>query len=105
MLSAKRKSDGQTVTANLEFKRNAPFLCLDCGGEVILKTGRRAVNHFAHVNPLACRVGEGESEAHRYCKLEIYESLLRMPNVTAAAIERPLAGNRPDVSAYINGVP
>ncbi len=105
MLSAHRKSDGQTVTANLEFKRNAPFLCLDCGEEVILKTGRRTVSHFAHVNPLVCRLGEGESEAHRYCKLEIYESLLRMPNVTDAALERPLAGNRPDVSAYINGVP
>lgn len=105
MLSAKRKSDGQTVTANLEFKRNGPFLCLDCGEEVVLKTGRRTVNHFAHVNPLACRFAQGESEAHRYCKLEIYESFLRMPNVTDAALERPLAGNRPDVSAYINGVP
>lgn len=105
VLSAKRKSDGQTVTAYLESKRNAPFLCADCGDEVILKSGRRRTNHFAHANPLTCRFAQGESEAHRYCKLEIYESLLRMSNVTGAALERPLAGNRPDVSAYINGVP
>jgi competence protein CoiA len=105
MLSARRKSDGQTVTAYLESKRNAPFLCLDCGEEVILKTGRRRINHFAHANPMRCQFAQGESEAHRYCKLEIYESLLRTPGVTDAALERPLAGNRPDVSAYINGVP
>ncbi len=105
MLSAKRKLTGEIVTAYLSSKEDSPFLCPDCSEEVILKTGRRTVNHFAHVNPLACRLGEGESEAHRYCKLEIYESLLRMPNVTDAALERPLAGNRPDVSAYINGVP
>jgi competence protein CoiA len=105
MLSARRKSDGQTVTAYLETKRNAPFLCLDCGEEVVLKIGRRRINHFAHVNPLACRFAEGESEAHRYCKLEIYEALLQTPGVIDAALERPLGSNRPDVSAYINGVP
>jgi len=105
MLCAKRKLTGKIVTAYLSSEEDSPFLCPDCSEEVILKTGRRTVNHFAHVNPLACRLGEGESEAHRYCKLEIYESLLRMPNVADAALERPLAGNRPDVSAYINGVP
>lgn len=105
MLSARRKSDGQTVTAYLESKRNAPFLCPDCGEEVVLKTGRRRINHFAHVNPLACRFAEGESEAHRYCKREIYEALLQTPGVTDAAMERPLGSNRPDVSAYVHGVP
>jgi competence protein CoiA len=105
MLSAKRKSDGQTVTAYFESKANAPFYCLECGEEVVLKTGRRRVNHFAHANPLACGFARGESEAHRLCKMEIYESLSRMPNVTGAALERPLGSNRPDVSAYIDGVP
>lgn len=105
MLSARRKSDGQTVTAYLESKRNAPFLCIDCGEEVVLKTGRRRINHFAHVNPFACRFAQGESEAHRYCKLEIYETLLQTPGVTDAALERPLGSNRPDVSACIHGVP
>jgi competence protein CoiA len=105
MLSARRTSDGQTVTAYFESKANAPFACLDCNEEVVLKTGRRRVNHFAHTNPIACKFAEGESEAHRICKMDIYEALLREPGVTHAALERPLGSVRPDVSAYFNGVP
>jgi competence protein CoiA len=37
--------------------------------------------------------------------MEIYESLLRQPLVSDAALERPLGSVRPDVSAYFNGVP
>jgi competence protein CoiA len=105
MLSARRKSDGQTVTAYSESKASAPFFCLVCGDEVVLKTGRHRVNHFAHVKPLACRYAENESEAHRQCKMEIYEALLRHPSVRNVALERPLENVRPDVSADINGVP
>src|SRR5579883_3281381 len=105
MLSPKRKSDGQTVLAHLEFKENGPFSCLVCRDEVILKAGRSTKPHFAHANPIACKFAEGESDAHRLCKLEIYEALLRAPNVRSAALERPVGNNRPDVSAYINGIP
>jgi competence protein CoiA len=104
MLSARRKSDGQTVNAYFESKANAPFFCLDCGDPVILKTGKNRISHFAHVDFLACRYAEGESEAHRKCKMEIFEALLREPGVHDAALERPLGTVRPDVSAYINGV-
>jgi competence protein CoiA len=105
MLSARRKSDGQTVTAYLELKRNGPFFCLVCNDEVILKGGRQRVNHFAHANPIACKFAEGESETHRRCKMEIYEALLRTPGVSNVALERALGEIRPDVSAEINGVP
>ena len=105
MLSARRKSDGQIVTAYLESKRNAPFVCLQCNEEVILKTGRFRVNHFAHANPIACKFAEGESEAHRRCKMEIYLGILKEPGVRNAALERPLGTNRPDVCADIRGVP
>lgn len=105
MLSARRKSDGQIVTAYFESKRNAPFVCLECNEEVILKTGRRKINHFAHTNSIACKFAEGESKAHRRCKMEIYEALLQQPGVSDAALERPLGNARPDVSAYFNGVP
>ena len=105
MLSARRKSDGQTVTAYLESKANAPFFCLVCGDEVILKTGKRTVNHFAHVNPLACLYAENESDEHRRCKMEIFQALQKEPAVRNVALERPLENIRPDVSAYINGVP
>lgn len=105
MLSARRKSDGQTVMAYFERKTNGPFQCLGCHEAVILKSGRNRVDHFAHVNPLACRLGEGESELHRKCKMEIFEALQKMPNVCDATLERPLGSVRPDVSAYINDVP
>jgi competence protein CoiA len=105
MLCAKRKSDGQIVSAYMASKMDAPFLCPECGDVVVLKIGRSKVNHFAHDNPLVCRYTTNESDAHRQCKFEIYQALLRHPNVAEAAMERPLGTNRPDVSAYINGVP
>jgi competence protein CoiA len=105
MLCARRKSNGQTVTAYLESKTNGPFVCLQCREEVILKTGRLRVNHFAHANPIDCKYAEGESEAHRRCKMEIFEALQKAPAVRNAALERPLDTVRPDVSAYIRGVP
>jgi len=105
MLSAKRKSDGQTVTAYFESKRNAPFLCPDCSEEVILKTGKLRVNYFAHANPIACRNGEGESEVHRRCKMEIYEALKKETCASDVGLERCLTSVRADVCARINGVP
>jgi competence protein CoiA len=105
MLSAKRKSDGQTVEAYFESKRNAPFLCLQCGEKVILKTGKQRINYFAHANPIACRFAKGESELHRRCKMEIYEALKKEPGVSDVVLERPLGTVRPDVSAYISGIP
>jgi competence protein CoiA len=105
MLSARRKADGQIVAAYFESKANAPFVCLDCKEEVILKIGRRRLNHFAHANPIACKFAEGESETHRRCKLEIYQSLLQIPGVRNVALERALGEVRPDVSAEIFGVP
>ncbi len=86
-------------------KSHGPFRCPDCGDEVILKTGKRTVNHFAHVNPLACLYAENESDEHRRCKMEIFLALQKEPHVRNVALERPLGTNRPDVSAEINGVP
>lgn len=105
MLSARRTSDGQTVTAYFESKQNGPFACLECGDPVILKIGRDRVNHFAHENPVAGHYAEGESELHRKCKMEIFEALQKTAGVRDVALERPLGENRPDVSAIINGVP
>jgi competence protein CoiA len=105
MLSAKRQSDGQTVTAYLESQSNGPFRCLECNEEVILKTGRTRVNHFAHANPIACKFAEGESEAHRRCKIEIYLALKKTAGVEYVTLERAFGEVRPDVSARIKGVP
>jgi len=89
----------------MEEKSNGPFLCAECGVEVILKGGESRVTHFAHINPMACRYAEGESEAHRACKMEIYEALRQAPGVRDVALERSLGNVRPDVSAYINNIP
>jgi len=104
MLSARRKSDGHIVTAYFAKKEDAPFVCLDCRDEVILKNGRRIVSHFAHANPIACKFAEGESDEHRRCKIEIFKALVAQPNVSDLVLERPIGTVRPDVSGYINGV-
>ncbi len=104
MLSARRQSDGQTVTAYLESKSNAPFLCLECNKEVTLKSGKVRLNHFAHAIPLGCKFAEGESEAHRRCKMEIFEALRREPNVRDVTLEHCVGNVRADVSARISGV-
>jgi competence protein CoiA len=54
---------------------------------------------------VTCEYGAGESEQHRHCKIAIYESLIAHPRVTKCEIERNLGSVRPDVSAYISGVP
>jgi competence protein CoiA len=105
VLSARRKSNGQIVDAYFERKANGPFLCLDCNEEVVLKTGKSKVNHFAHANPIACQFAASESEAHRRCKLEIFQALQKEPGVSDVALERSLGTVRPDVSACIRGVP
>ncbi len=105
MRLAQRQSDGEVINASLEKKGNGPFVCLDCGEQVVLKTGRWNEDHFAHVDPLRIQRHHGESELHRRCKEEIYEALLREPGAQNVALERDLGEVRPDVSAYIRGVP
>jgi len=105
MLCAKRQLNGEVAIAYSESKANAPFLCPECNEEVVLRSGRVRVNHFAHRIPQNCHNGTGESDVHRRCKMEIYEALLRTPGVTNVELERPLDTNRPDISAYINGIP
>jgi competence CoiA-like predicted nuclease len=100
MLCAKRKLTGEIVTAYFASKAHGPFKFPDCDDEVILKTGRRTMNHFAHVNPLAYRYAENESEEHWRCKMEIFQALQKEPVVRNVALELPLGTNRPDVSAY-----
>lgn len=105
MLSAIRKSDGKTVLAYFETKANAPFVCPDCGDEVALKSGRNRIDHFAHVDPLACLHALNETDEHRRCKMEIFEALQAEPDVEDVVLERRLETVRPDISAYVRGTP
>jgi competence protein CoiA len=105
MLTATRESDGQKVAAWEAQREDAPFLCFCCRQRVRLKRGEIKAPHFAHVPPVTCEYGTGESEAHRLCKIALYENLSRDPCVRKCEMERDLGTVRPDVSAYINDVP
>jgi competence protein CoiA len=105
MLCAKRTSDGHSVIARSESRSNAPFNCPECSNEVILRKGMIRIHHFAHKPPFTCSYGAGETDAHRRCKIAIYDALLQAPNVRKPGLERSLMTVRPDVRAYINDVP
>ncbi len=105
MLCAQRKSNRQSVFADSEARSSGPFLCPECEEEVVLRRGSVRLSHFAHKAVVSCIHGAGETDAHRRCKREIYEALLREPGVTKVALERSLKTCRPDVSAYIKNVP
>ena len=105
MLTAVRQNDGQKVAAWEAARSDGPFLCFCCGQQVALRRGEIKAPHFAHFPPVTCEYGTGESETHRRCKIAIYESLISHPDVSKCEMERNLGAVRPDVSAYINGVP
>jgi competence protein CoiA len=105
MLTASRGSDGQKVAAWEAERVDAPFVCFCCRQTVRLKKGEIKAPHFAHVPPVTCEYGTGESEAHRLCKIALYENLKRDPRVRKCEMERDLGTVRPDVSAYINDAP
>jgi len=105
MLTATREINGQKVAAWEVEKEDAPFLCFCCRQTVRLRRGEIKAPHFAHVPPVTCEYGTGESEAHRLCKIALYENLSRDPVVRKCEMERDLGTVRPDVSAYIDDVP
>ena len=105
MLRAIRKDDGETVEAWSQKESSGLFACPSCGGEVILRGGRRRLDHFAHVAERKCLHDLGESENHRRCKAELWVCLADAPHVSDVQLERPLGEVRADVSANINGVP
>jgi competence protein CoiA len=105
MLTALRRSDGAKVAAWEAERGERPFLCGGCRGDVTLRRGQVIAPHFAHRPPFNCEYGAGESEAHRRCKLSLYESLRAHPRVSKCELERDLGAVRPDVSAYVGGAP
>jgi len=90
------------VYAWLTEKKQKPFYCPACAGEVILKKGKVREHHFAHKPPSDCLFGVGESQLHLRVKREIYTALLNHPLCMACELERLFEGVRPDVS-FITG--
>lgn len=105
MLTAARQASGEKVAAWEVERSEGPFFCFCCRQVVSLRRGEIKAAHFAHLPPVTCEYGSGESEAHRLCKIALFESLSKHPRVSKCEMERDLGTVRPDVSAYINEVP
>lgn len=105
MLTALRERDGSRVAAWEAAGEDRPFVCQSCRGGLTLRRGPVVAPHFAHRPPFACEYAAGESEEHRRCKLALYEHLRADPRVRKCEVERDLGAVRPDVSAYVGGVP
>src|SRR5579862_5390526 len=103
MLCAQNQG-GKVIAWDVD-KDDGPFVCPECGKEVILKKGTVRTHHFAHIPPTDCQYGTGESEAHRQAKAAIYASLSTHPLVTSLQLERALGVVRPDISFYFEKVP
>jgi competence protein CoiA len=103
MLTAVRSRNDSRVLAWDAERAEQPFHCPECLAEVILKQGRVRIHHFAHLPPVTCRYGRGETEEHRRCKLALYDGLRTAPGVENVELEYPVANQRADVLATIRG--
>ena len=105
MLCAIRQKDNVKVFARHSTKLESPFFCPSCNREVNVKKGNIKTHHFAHKPPSTCEHGQGESDAHRKCKEEIYNQLLLSSNTTDAEVEKNFGTVISDVYAVISNVP
>lgn len=105
MLCGKRVSDKKKVFAISSQREDAPYVCIGCGVDLVLKKGRIKIHHFAHKPPYSCGRSEGESIEHMRCKLEIYEELRNRDNVSDVQLEHDLGTAVADVYAVIDGIP
>jgi len=105
MLCAKRKSKRESFIARW-LRRIADQLgWRDRNEEGISNSDGRQGYRFALKKPIRIKASGGETDAHRRCKIEIFEALQNQPHIRDAGLERSLKSVRPDVSAYIGNVP
>jgi hypothetical protein len=64
---AMREENGELLSAKFSTKSDGPFVCFDCGEQLVLKLGKSRVAHFSHMRGSQCN-GGGESLQHRYAK-------------------------------------
>lgn len=56
-------------------QRGPEYHCPQCKGVVILKKGRKVIDHFAHKPPTDCTWAAGETRAHLEAKLIVSQAL------------------------------
>jgi competence protein CoiA len=104
MICAIDQSGKKCISWDTE-KDLGPFYCPECQCKVQLRKGKIKIHHFAHIPPVNCLYGVGESEEHYRIKKELYEFFSTQSNCTKCELERRLKGVRPDISLYINNKP
>ena len=102
MLTALTQNPETKVISAFVEKTEGPFFCAECKSKLVLKKGQVRVHHFSHTPPVNCTYGQGESQQHLKCKLEIYEALQKKENVDKLELERGLSGIRPDISFRVD---
>jgi competence protein CoiA len=105
MLIALRTIGNVLVRASAVTNVAGLFVCPQCHKEVEVCQSGADIFHFVHKASVPCSYDAGESEAHRRAKSEIFEALVKHPDVNEVTLEQPLDTVRPDVFAYIRGVP
>jgi competence protein CoiA len=105
MLCAVQISNGVKVEARATTRADAPFACPKCEKEVVIRKGHIRVHHFAHKPPVTCAYGTGESEAHRRCKVAIYDELRASDLASACELEKDFGPVVADVYAVISRTP
>lgn len=105
MLKAIRSKDRAKVYAFRVEKIEAPFLCPECGENLVVHKGQIKIHHFAHRPGYNCRRVSGESYEHLMAKQAIFESLVNYPFVTDLELEKNFDCSVADVYAKIYGAP
>nr|WP_231578537.1 competence protein CoiA family protein [Geobacillus kaustophilus] len=82
----------------MRLKRQEPFFCPACRQEVVLRSGRYRLPHFAHRKGTACPVEhEPESERHLTGKRDLFAWLIRQGVEAKLEPYLPAIKQRPDV--------
>ncbi|MBF0250384.1 MAG: competence protein CoiA [Alphaproteobacteria bacterium] len=105
MLSGIKNSSNSKVFARNVTKEDAPFSCPGCRGELTIKKGNIKTHHFAHKPPFNCSRGQGETDAHRKCKEDIFLNLSTRQNVTHLDLEADFGTSVADIFCRIDGIP
>ncbi|AGE21305.1 MULTISPECIES: competence protein CoiA [Geobacillus] len=108
MLFVALSADGRTVSLAgaerwereglMRLKRQEPFFCPACRQEVVLRSGRYRLPHFAHRKGAACPVEhEPESERHLTGKRDLFAWLIRQGMEAKLEPYLPAIKQRPDI--------
>jgi competence CoiA-like predicted nuclease len=89
---------GHCVIATETGHGQAPFLCPECGGDLVLKRGTWKIHHFAHRARAVDCDRQAESELHETTKLSIFKAAREEPRIGEALLEHRTGRRIADVA-------